>query len=174
MRFISNIIQNRRLCLGLVALASLTALSAAFISELLLHLEPCILCIYQRYPFGLGLILGGSGLLISNKPKISAALLSACGLGFLVNTGIATYHTGVEQKWWASQVEGCSTPFIESTEGQSFFENLMSTPLGDCSKIPWQDPIIGLSMANYNIALCFGLFAMCILSLLFGRDNKQN
>jgi len=154
-----------------IAGVSIFALVAALYSEVALGLEPCILCIYQRVPFAIGAVLGLVGLMLRNKPKTVDAILGLLGINFLVNSGIAFYHSGVEQQWWASSVEGCSASFegLESVDTpastQTLLENIMSAPTGDCSKIPWQDPLLGLSMANYNVLLCLGIFAACALSI---------
>ncbi len=168
------IFSNPTLSFSLIALISFSSLSLAFIAEAIFNLEPCALCIYQRYPFAIGLLIGVIGLIMRNKDKILAPLLGICGLNFLVNSVIASYHTGIEQKWWTSAVEGCAVIFPDSNEGQSILENIMSAPMGDCSKIPWQDPIFGFSMANYNIPFCFGLFIFCIISaVMITKTQKQ-
>ena len=158
---------------GGIAGVSLFSLFAALYSELALGLEPCILCIYQRIPFVIGALLGITGVFLRNKPAAVNALLGLLGLNFLVNSGIAFYHTGVEQKWWISAVEGCAVPSF-SDEPQSMLENILSAPTANCADIPWQDPILGLSMANYNILLCFGIFAACVLSVLMRRTPAQS
>ena len=150
---------------GGVILISLIALAAALYSEVALGLEPCILCIYQRIPFVLGIFFGIAGLILRNKPQAVFALLSFIGITFLVNSGIALYHTGVEQKWWASAVEGCSVPNFGETP-QSMLENILSAPTGNCAEIPWQDPILGLSMANYNVILCLGIAVVFFASVI--------
>ena len=159
--------------LGGIAGVSLFSLTAALFSEVALGLEPCILCIYQRIPFVIGVLLGIAGLFLRNKPAALNALIGFLGLTFLVNSGIALYHTGVEQKWWVSAVEGCSVPSF-SDEPQSMLENILSAPTANCAEIPWQDPILGLSMANYNVLLCFGIFAACVLSVLMRRTPAQS
>ena len=158
---------------GFIVLISFASLSAAFISEAFFGLEPCNLCIYQRYPFALGILIGLAGLILRNNTKAMRKLLGLCGLNFLINSGIAFYHTGVEQKWWDSALEGCTVPlFFDDTSDQSILENLMSAPAASCSDIQWQDPILGLSMANYNIVLCFGLFVFCFLSAFLIKTHQ--
>ena len=166
------VFSNPTLSFSLITFISFASLTAAFIAEGLLELEPCILCIYQRYPFAIGLLLGIIGLGLRKEKKVAAALLGICGINFLLNSLIAAYHTGVEQHWWKSAVEGCSVVFLDDSSSKSILENIMSAPMGDCSKIPWQDPILGLSMANYNIALCFGLFIFCIVSAVMVAKTK--
>lgn len=153
---------------GGIAGFSFAALAAALYSEAVLGLEPCVLCIYQRIPFVIGIVIGIVGLILQGKPKAVSALLSVLGLNFLVNSGIAFYHTGVEQKWWVSAVEGCAVPHF-ADDPQTMLENILSAPTGNCAEIPWQDPILGLSMANYNVILCFGIALLCGLSIYLRR-----
>ena len=158
---------------------SVIALGSALYAEVALGLEPCPLCIYQRIPFVVGIILGGAGLALRKRPKAATALLALTGVNFLVNAGIAFYHSGVERKWWASGVEGCNVSFegVENTGGeineaaatQTLLENILSAPTGNCAEIPWQDQLIGLSMANYNVALCLGITLFCLLSITLKR-----
>ncbi len=158
---------------SVIALSSFIALASAFAAEALFMLEPCRLCIIQRYPFAIGLVIGLFGLAFRNKNAVVTALLLICSLNFLVNSGVAVYHTGVEQHWWESAVDGCSVTFEEDTSGQSILENIMSAPMGDCSQIPWQDPILNLSMANWNIAFCFGLSMFCLMAFGFIRKRQE-
>lgn len=149
----------------LMLVNSALALAAAFSSEAFLGLEPCPLCIYQRWPYAVVIIIAVIGLFLRKNIIAARSALGACALAFLINSGIAFYHTGVELKWWKSEVEGCSVQFT-SDEPQSILENIMSAPTGRCDEIPWADPILGLSMANYNVALCLGLAMICFAGLL--------
>jgi len=170
---IKTLLSNPVFTFGFIAFISFTALAMAMSSEAFFGLEPCNLCIYQRYPFLFGIILGISGLLLRKKEKVSRLLLGIIGINFLVNSGIAFYHTGVEQKWWVSAFEGCKVPlFFDDTSEQSILENLMSAPMSSCSDIQWQDPIIGLSMANYNVMLCFGLFVFSMLGAYLLKTSQ--
>ena len=171
---INAFLSNTKLVFPLIALTSFVALASAFIAEGLLELEPCILCIYQRYPFAIGLALGLVGLALRIRLRAVRAILAITSINFLVNSAIAFYHTGVEQHWWKSAVEGCAVPLFEDNSKKSILENIMSAPLGDCSKIPWQDPIIGLSMANYNIVLCLLLAVFCGLSALYAKQCPES
>lgn len=152
-----------------LGLTGFSALAAAFLSEIFLGLEPCILCIYQRWPFAILIALSLVGITLckmykDQSKKIGAAFIGLSGIAMMVNSGTALYHTGVEQKWWVSSVEGCAVPSL-SDAPENWIENIMATPSANCADIPWQDPIIGLSMANYNVVLCFGLAILCALSV---------
>lgn len=151
------------------------ALAAAIASEIFWGLEPCVLCIYQRWGFVIAAIFAGIGLALHKKcAKAAPVMALLSGLAFLGNSAVAFYHTGVEQKWWVSAVEGCTIPNFGdlSADNKSWIENLMSAPAKPCNVIAWQDPIFGLSMANYNIALCLGMFALCVIAALRLRGKN--
>lgn len=158
--------------LGVTALSFL-ALTAAFASEAFLGLEPCIMCIYQRWPYALIILLGIIGLFGRKVKSLPQVMLGLSGIAFLVNSGLAFYHTGIERKWWESAVEGCTVPNFGEAEPQSILENIMSAPTASCTEIPWQDPLIGLSMANYNVILCFGLFVICMISVFLSSKKRR-
>jgi disulfide bond formation protein DsbB len=158
--------------LGGAVIFSLLALIIALFSEAVLTLEPCRLCIYQRIPYAAIILLGLAGLAMRNKPAAPFFVL-LCGLTFLANSAIAAYHTGVELHWWQSFVEGCTVPADFGAGGeQSMLENILSAPTGSCDEIPWADPVLGLSMANYNVVLCFTAGVACLASFILARKQK--
>ena len=157
---------------GIIIGISAFSLVAAFIAEAILLMEPCRLCIYQRYPFAIGILIGVMGLLLRKDNGTVSALLGLCSIVFMANSAVATYHTGVERRWWISVVEGCKVSF-ESNDTQSLLDNIMSAPTGSCEDIPWADPILGLSMANLNVALCFGLALFCAIAAVMIRTSRR-
>lgn len=163
----TEIFSNTKFVLIVLTVFSITALAMAFASEAFLGLEPCILCIYQRWPYAVVTLFGVIGLAM---PILRRPIIALNGLAFLANSAIAVYHTGVEQKWWHSAIEACGVPpgFLDA-EPQSILENIMSAPTANCAEIPWTDPLLGLSMANYNALICFALFMICVVSFVMLR-----
>tara|TARA_B100000941_G_C28219943_1_gene406162 strand:+ start:48 stop:578 length:531 start_codon:yes stop_codon:yes gene_type:complete len=151
----TNLLTNRKLvCIGL-CLISAASLAAAYTAEYLYGLRPCILCLYQRAPYALIMILSLTGLLFSCKNnKITANIVIFCALLFACGSVIAFYHTGVELKWWKSFLEKCNASF-DFNSPDSYLKTLQETKAVRCDEIPWSDPVIGLSMANYNAILSF-------------------
>ncbi|MCB1531570.1 MAG: disulfide bond formation protein B [Alphaproteobacteria bacterium] len=167
----TKLLSCRIAVLLLVGSISLFSLLAALASEVFWGLEPCILCIYQRIPFLAVVIFAVLGFAFKRKSAATNTLLGMSALAFLINSMIAFYHTGVEQKWWISAVEGCAVPADFGMSEQSMLENILSAPSARCDEIPWADPVLGLSMANYNVILCLGLFALCAASLILVRKK---
>lgn len=160
---------------GFIIGTCLIAVGLAIASEIFLGLEPCVMCIYQRWGFVVAALFAMIGLAFYKKTPLTAPLFTALsGLAFLGNGAVALYHSGVEQKWWVSAVEGCAVPGFDNNSSQSWLENIMSAPSKPCDEIAWQDPIIGLSMANYNVILCFGMFVVCIAASFYISKKQKS
>lgn len=149
---------------AVVAVISALSLGAAFVAQYVFGLAPCVLCIYQRWPFAVAIGLAGAGYLGWKKARITIAAAGLLALTFAVNAALAFYHSGVERKWWISIFEGCSAPDLSGSP-EELMARIMNTPAARCDEIPWADPLLGLSMANYNVALCAGLVLLCLIFL---------
>ncbi len=136
----------------IAGLVSVIALTTAFIAQYIFALEPCILCIYERYPYGVLIILMIIALLKNNLTPI---LTIIAGLTALFNAGLSFFHVGVEQKWWAG-TDSCGTkmPEIGATIDE-IRAMIMNAPTARCDEIPFE--LFGISMAGYNGLLCLGL-----------------
>ena len=66
-------------------------------------LQPCVLCIYQRYPYGIAIALSLTALALAARPEgagVSRRFVQTCALVFAAGFAIAVFHVGVEQHWW--------------------------------------------------------------------------
>lgn len=148
-----------------MALIAFAALCVAWIAEFGFGLEPCILCLYQRVPFYIVVALGLIGFVASFKTeKFAPWIMGLIGITFLLNAALAIYHTGVERLWWKSHFEGCAVPDLGS-DPSNILAVLEQTQAARCDEIAWSDPILDLSMANYNIPFCLGLAIIAFISV---------
>lgn len=144
--------------LGLfVALSSLGALSAAWISQYGFGLDPCALCYYQRKPYMVNIALGALAFLLAPKHRKAALwILLLAGLTFVTDAGIAGFHVGVEQKWWKG-LESCANyamPQNATAAELMAFIKSREKPV-DCSLPAFV--LFGISMAGYNFLLASAL-----------------
>lgn len=166
-----SLLSNSRAALFIFATLAALALATAFTSQYVFGLQPCVLCIYQRWPYGLIILLGALGLLLSHsKPAAPRIFLGAMAFTFAANSGIAFYHSGVERHWWKSFLEGCAVPNIEGNI-TDVLAQIESTPPVRCDQIPWTDPVIGLSMANYNVIICLALAMAALYAVSLSRRS---
>lgn len=167
---IKALLTNERLMAGGMALIAAFALGMALVAQYAFDLLPCNLCVIQRYPYGFVIAFGLLGFFWAGKsPKATAIRMFFIGVTFLANSVIAAYHTGVERHWWKSFLEGCNVPELDPND---ILGSIQAAPVVRCDEIPWADPILGLSMANYNVMFCFGLavVAFCSMYLLWHKS----
>lgn len=165
--------ESKFICAGIVAV-SLLALASAYTAEYVFGLKPCILCLIQRVPYAITTVLGLIGLIAVIKFKKEQAaqwIIILSGITFATGTIIAFYHSGVEQHWWKSFLEGCSSGFGKVNSPDALLAMIEGTAAVPCDKIPWADPIFGLSMAAYNTMMSAGLAAGCFLGAYNCRSS---
>jgi disulfide bond formation protein DsbB len=152
-----------------VLMLSVAALASAFTAQYGFGLRPCQLCLYQRVPYGVAIFLALLGLGLRLDAKRMAIVVALCGVAFVADGGLALYHVGVEQHWWAGPTS-CSGGLgtVHSVEDLAA---LLSKPIDipSCDKVAWS--LFGISMAGYNLLACIGLAAFCAQSVqrLSGR-----
>lgn len=129
------------------AAAAALALAIAFGSQHLGGLSPCILCLYQRWPYGVVILAGLAGPLLRNRPNLLAPLLAVAALAFLASAGIAAFHVGVEQHWWQGTTECGATIDFKQSLG-NLKAQLMAAPAVRCDAVAWS--LFGISLAGYN------------------------
>lgn len=130
-------------------LGSLALLLGAFGFQYLGGLAPCHLCLLQRWPHGVALVLG---LLILVWPARGLALLA--GLAVLGGAAIAGYHVGVEEHWWPGPAS-CTAATPATADAGALLDQILATPTVLCDAVAWR--WLGLSMAGWNAILSLGL-----------------
>jgi disulfide bond formation protein DsbB len=144
----------------MLALSSVSLLFAFFV-EYIMNLAACPLCIYQRFPYLIFIMLSlmvFSGQKNCNKYFIITALC-ACLL--------AGYHTGIERGVF--ELSGFCTPLVSITDNLSaadFKKMLYNQQIGMCNKPALV--IFGLSMTEWNL-----LLNLCLLTIFIKFRNYQ-
>ena len=134
-------------------LVGVGALVTAYTAQFGFNLEPCVLCLYQRVPFAISIVLGLIGLW---RPQWLGAVFALAVAAFAINAGIAVYHVGVEQHWWASAV-GCGGTLPTQVSVADLMASLERKPPKSCDAVDWTR--FGISMAGWNIIYSSGLAA---------------
>ncbi len=138
------------------------ALAIAFASEIWGGLQPCVLCLWQRWAHGaiIAIALLGLAAALSGRGRGAALLILLAGLAASVGVGIALYHVGVEQQWWPGS-SGCGAGALTPGQGlEALRQQIETAPIVRCGDVPWS--LLGISMAGYNALLsaALGSFAL--------------
>jgi disulfide bond formation protein DsbB len=143
------------------------ALAVALAAQYWGGLEPCVLCIYQRYAHGAAAVAGLLALVLVSRPAARRVLTGLGGLALLAGAAIAAFHVGVEQRWWRGTA-GCHGPsFDADLTVDELREAMLNTRFVACDEIPWE--LFGISMAGYNFLFSLALGGAVLWVLLRRR-----
>ncbi len=127
-------------------------LAGAYGFQYLGDLQPCVLCLYQRVPHAVVVILALAALVFAPRPAAAWAV-GLAGLAVLIGAGIAGFHVGVEQHWWEGMAECGSAANANTLE--ALRAQLLAQPVARCDEVPWS--LFNVSMAGYNFAFSMAL-----------------
>jgi disulfide bond formation protein DsbB len=143
--------------------ASLAVLASVFAFQYWGGLQPCVLCVYQRYPYGIAIALSLTALALARRPEgagVSRRFVQTCALVFAAGFAIALFHVGVEQHWWQGTPE-CGATSTAATL-QELEEMLKHGPVVRCDQPQWS--LFGITMAGYNVLISAALAVFCVLA----------
>ncbi|WP_169567068.1 disulfide bond formation protein B [Sneathiella limimaris] len=147
--------------LWIALLVSVLTLGAVFVAQYGFDLQPCVLCVYQRWPYAAVIAICLLAVLLKNQiAQIWFKLLAA--IAFATTAGIAAFHVGVEQKWWKG-TSSCSADSIPVKSLAELKAQIMAAPITKCDEIAWE--MFGISMAGYNFLLAVVMVVFMLLSL---------
>ncbi len=144
---------------GLVLGGSAAALAAAFLAQYAGGLEPCPLCVYQRYPYGATIALGALALATAGRGRWPLTFVALAGGVFAGEAGLAFYHTGVEQGWFEG-LAACAAAAETPDTLEDLRAQLFAAAPPRCDEVPWS--LFGVSMAGYNFLYSAALAALSL------------
>ena len=147
---------NKKILFSLLIFITLILISAFLIEYSLGH-KQCKLCIYQRIPYFVAVLLILKMLLTTSYQKITLFILA---LTFLVSASLAFYHFGIEQGFFSESLICTAGNLSENLSKEELLKLLESNPIS-CKDISFK--ILGFSLATINT-----IFSI-ILSVIFIR-----
>ncbi len=156
---------------ALIVAVSLGTLATALASEHWGDLQPCVLCIYQRYAYLGAAAFGLLGLIAGPRAGARRAAVTLAGFAFLTGAAIAAFHVGVEQLWWRGTSECHAPAFDANASIADLREQLLGTSFVACDEVQWS--LFGISMAGYNLLASLGL-ALASLWAARNLGRKQS
>ena len=148
----------------ILAFISLTIISALIVQYWLGH-EPCRLCLYERIPYFLSMLLITKILFIKKYERTTLLILF---LVFMSSTVLAFYHFGIEQGFFSESL-ACTTEDLSKTlSKEELLQQLKQNSIG-CKNVSFR--ILGLSLAAINTI--FSLVLSVIFLRLFMNYEKD-
>ena len=157
-----------RRVLMLISLGSLALLGFGLYLQHVVGLEPCPMCIVQRYALLLVAIIAGLTAASHRRGvRLGGIVLMLIAAGF--GAFVAARQSWLQ--WYPPEVASCGRDLYGMIET---FPLKRAIPMifrgsGDCTKIDWT--FLGLSIANWSF-VCFVAFALLLMVLLFKRAPR--
>ena len=150
-----------RLAPLLVLIASAAVVGGALLFQYVGKVAPCELCLYQRWPYYAAIPLSLVALLAGRR-QATLGLLALCALLFVAGGGLAFYHVGVEQHWFAGPT-ACTGTVSANGSVEDYTRQLLATPPVRCDEVAWS--LFGISLAGWNFLASLALVVFCLAAL---------
>ena len=141
-------------------------LVSAFIIEYKLDHKPCKLCIYERIPYFLSILLILKIFFIRGYEKITLLILSII---FFISAILAFYHFGIEQGFFKESLACTTGDLTKTLSKQELLEQLKQNSIS-CKDVSIR--VFGLSLATINTI--FSLILSFVFIKLFMSYKKTS
>ena len=150
-----------RLALLITSIISFSLLILALILQAYMSLEPCKLCIYQRWSWLIAGILCLLTYTLMYKYTYTKILLTVAFTAFVITSIISFYHVGIEQNFWNTSFSCIEILGLETTNVKDLEKAIFQQSSKSCSEVNFY--ILNLSLATWS-----GIFSLlCCLYLTF-------
>ena len=138
---------NKNLVIKLVFLVSIIALVSAFFIEYILGHQPCNLCILERFPYLIAIIIILFNYKFSQFEKFFILLLTII---FSIGTILSLYHLGIEQGFVQESLV-CDLKSGSNLLSKDEILKQLQQKNVNCKDVTFK--IFGLSLTSYNILM---------------------
>ena len=140
---------------------SFFSLIAALYVEYILGFKPCILCIYQRIPYGIAILISLIAVFIGNRN----ILLIILGLTFVSGILLSGYHVSIE-KGIIEPLFSCTGENIKTLKKEEILKSLNNIQ-PDCKDVDFS--IFGVSLATLNFIISFVLTVVIVYTFKYAK-----
>ena len=151
--------------LKIIFLFSFIALISAFFIEYVLGHQPCNLCLIERIPYVLSIMIIMGIFLIKKNQKVLVVLLI---LTFIFSFAISFYHFGIEQGFF-QESSVCGVKSLTEIITKEDLLKQLSEKTISCRDVTFR--IFGLSLTSINIVISL-LFIITLLKI-FNKYEKN-
>ena len=159
-----SLIKNKT-ALNLILIFSIFALTAAYFVQYVLGHKPCNLCLIERIPYILAVLIIILCLILK---KFEKYVLFFLGLIFVSATIISFYHFGIEQGFIAESLVCDLNDKNVNLSKEDLLKELQQKPIS-CKDVAFR--IFGLSLATINTIISF---ILSIITIKLFKNYEKN
>ena len=146
---------NKKFLFTILIFISLVLVSA-FVIEYGFNHQPCRLCLYERIPYFLSILLIAKIFLIRGYEKVTLLILS---LIFIISSALAFYHFGIEQGFFKESLICAVKDLSENLTKEDLLKKLSQNSIS-CKDVSFN--IFGISLAAINTIFSVALSVIFI------------
>ena len=150
--------------LKIIFLISLISIISAYFIEYILKHQPCSLCLIERIPYGLSIILIISNYVFRKNEQFIILLLI---LIFAFSFIISFYHFGIEQGFFEESAV-CGIKNASDIISKEELLKQLQVKTVSCKDVTFR--IFGFSLTTFNIIVSF--FLLILLTKIFKNYEK--
>ena len=151
--------------LKIILLFSFVALISAYFIEYVLGHQPCNLCLIERIPYGLSILLIITILVLKKNQKFLVLLLI---LTFIFSLAISFYHYGIEQGFFQESSVCGVRIFNENITKEDLLRQLNEKTIS-CKDVTFR--IFGLSLTSINIVISL-IFIITLIKIFIKYEKN--
>ncbi len=151
-------IKNRLLLNGVLVFSILTLCAAYFIQYFLGH-EPCNLCLIERIPYVVAIILISLVLFLEKYEKIISIII---GLFFIFGAIISMYHVGIEKEIFSETLLCNVSNTLDNPSSEEILKELQKKTIS-CKEVTFS--LFGVSLATFNTLISILLAVIMFKSI---------
>ena len=152
--------------LKLILLISFVSIIFAYFIEYVLGHQPCNLCLIERIPYGLGIILIIVNYYLKKNEKFFILLLT---ITFFFSLIISIYHFGIEQGFFEESAV-CSVKNLSEIISKEEILKQLQEKTVSCKDVTFR--IFGLSLTSFNILISFIIIVLLMTIFKSYEKNK--
>ena len=158
-------LSKKNLFTGIFLISFIALISAYFIEYILGH-QPCNLCVYERIPYFLAILI----VLINYKyNKLEKYLILSLAIIFLIATILSSYHLGIEQGFIQESLFCDLEKGANIVDKDELLKQLQQKSIS-CKDVTFK--IFGLSLTSYNIIISL-LLTIGLIKIYFGYEKNR-
>ena len=158
-------LSKKNLFTGIFLISFIALVSAYFIEYILGH-QPCNLCLYERIPYFLAILI----VLINYKyNKLEKYIILSLAIIFLIATILSLYHLGIEQGFIQESLLCDLEKGANILDKDEILKQLQQKNIS-CKDVTFK--IFGLSLTSYNIIISI-LLTITLIRFYFGYENSR-
>ena len=152
--------------LSIIFYISIFALGSAYFIEYILDYKPCNLCLIERLPYFLAIIIILLGLSLNRFEKF---IFISLGLIFASATILSLYHVGIEQGFFIESLACVSNNDINILNKKDLLNEFQKTTVS-CKDVKFT--LFGLSLTTINVIISLILSVITFKLFLNYEKNR--